>query len=153
MDSGFLYALYSPRNEPDRFKLARNYIDKLFANGESSKHRLLLLWPILYETLNSRFVRDKKVMLRFQNEFGHFKRNNQVDLIDDLPFREAGLSLLLNNKLNQPFSLVDIMIQMYVSQNKAGISGILTFDHRDFAEFCRKNDVEMLPYRIKRFSS
>ena len=92
-------------------------------------------------------------MLRFQNEFGHFKRNNQVDLIDDLPFREAGLSLLLNNKLNQPFSLVDIMIQMYVSQNKAGISGILTFDHRDFAEFCRKNDVEMLPYRIKRFSS
>jgi hypothetical protein len=59
VDAGIWYALCDPGDRA----VGRETIDDIYAR--ISVHRIVVPWPILYETLRSRFVRRRPAMQRF----------------------------------------------------------------------------------------
>jgi len=83
-DAGFLIGLYD--NSDEHHTAATQYFTNLFRSGSN---RLVIPWPILYETVSSRTARWKSGLLLFQRHWHYLLLHQQLELISDVPFREA----------------------------------------------------------------
>lgn len=108
----------------------REWLDKL---------RIVLPWPILYETLNTRFTRKSAWIQEFEIIM------DRAELVDDRPYRDKILGAAFGNTgFRAELSLVD-RVMMEVAQDKnVRIGAMLTFNHRDFEVFCAQNRIEYL---------
>ena len=94
-DSGFFIALYEPRD-----------VNHAAAQGKGEWLDLMpivLPWPILYETLNTRFARRPAVMARLDAVVMH----PDTQLLDDSSYRQdAYRSAMAMGRRGRPLSLV-----------------------------------------------
>src|SRR5258708_511801 len=93
-DSGFWMALYDTK---DAFHLEANTLPV-----DLDSVALLVPWPSLYETLNTRFVRDQRRIAAFHLAL----RRSNVHLVDDLPYRDEAYASLGTGASARPLSLV-----------------------------------------------
>ena len=133
IDSGFWYALYDSR---DQFNTVAN---DLFYVIE--KYEMLIPWPTLYETLNTRFVKRKEWFTSFENLL------NQVNVhkISDATYRNVAINTI--NKfvrINQNYSLVDLVIRGMLEDVNLDIDVLVTFNPSDFHSVCSKRNIEIL---------
>ncbi len=133
VDTCFWYALYNPR-ELERHAQARQKAHYL----ETST--ILIPWPSLYESVNSRFVKNTPAIKQFEMLLAaqHFER------ISDEPYRELALRAVFRTVETRSMALVDMVIRLILEDINVRKHAFLTFNNKDFDDLCRKHQVEML---------
>lgn len=94
---------------------------------------IIVAWPILYETLSTRFVNNREKMFRFQK----FLESSQISFLGDEPYREGLLRFLRErNPYHRSMSLVDLVLVQILEDTSVPITAVFTFDFRDFRSVC-----------------
>lgn len=133
-DSGFWFALF---NERDKYHLDAQSIEE-----DLSVHSVIVPWPTLYETINTRFCRKKHNLVRFK---ALMDRSSTV-IVDDSPYRKSSLEHVLDvSNTYATYSLVDQVIRSMLADAKLRIDAMITFNQKDFSDICRSRRIEMLP--------
>ena len=125
IDSGFLIALFD--NKDNYHRKAEDILIKLIDFRERQLIKsLIILWPIMYEVVNTRLVRNStnfQRLLDFLNSFG-------IEFVDDSKYRRKAFD---NIRSGKKISFTDHVIQLFLSE-KRGIDYFITFNHRDFPQ-------------------
>ena len=132
LDSGYWFALYDQR---DTYHAeATLFLDYL------TPHRLVIPWPSLYETLNTRFVRRIDWLTSFEKLL-----NSQYSIqVPDESYRSTAItSVFLQNKGHRKYSLVDLVIREILLDVAIKIDAIVTFNVPDFEDICWKRGIEI----------
>jgi hypothetical protein len=144
VDTGFLIGLYNP---DDQFYIkAQHYFSDYF---RGAANRLLIPWPILYETISTRMASNKQAMFHLENDWKKLALQNRLGFLPDEEFR-AGLVEECFADLGRPLgrrrslSLVDRIIRRILSDTSIRIHAFVTFNPEDFADVCTRARREML---------
>jgi len=132
LDSGYWFAFYE---ETDTF-----HEEALLISEYLQPHTLVVPWPSLYETLNTRFVRRTDWLLSFEMLL---KNTNTLQLSDHKYKHHALTSIFLQNKSHKKFSLVDLVIREILLDPEMKIHAIVTFNAADFEDICWKKGIEI----------
>ena len=130
IDTGFWIALYNKRDE-HHYK-AVNLADSIIGNT------ILIPWPTLYETINTRFSKNINTIFGFES----FIKNPDTILINDLNYRDNNLLQVFNSP--RSLSLVDRIIRSILSDEKFKIDYLITFNAGDFIDLCHYRRIEIL---------
>ncbi len=103
---------------------------------------VILPYPTLYETINTRFTRNKD----WVEEFGKVLKNKNVQIIQDVGYKEDGLLLTMDSILNKnrPISLVDMVIRLMLEDVNLKINYFITFNTKDFIDICHKKRIDLV---------
>lgn len=133
VDTGFWYALYENRDA--------YHEEALILADVLAYHHLILPWPCLYETLNTRFVKRHDWMASFTL---YITRQNTTRLPDE-DYRHHALESLLRSPRTQPSrSLVDEVIRLALRDPKLKIDALVTFNPFDFQDICYAKNIELV---------
>ena len=133
VDTGFFFALFDSR-------------DQYHASAETKKDlldnsRVILPWPVLYETLNTRFVGLAGAV----DWFDRLVQSPATELLDDSEYREACYhAVSVHAKRDRRLSLVDTVLRSVIEDTNVRVAGLLTFNPGDFVDVCHQHRVEML---------
>lgn len=135
VDTGVWLALCDPKDrtvEPE-------VVDDIYERVRV--HSIILPWPIAYETLRTRFVRNRIAMARFEQEL----KSPNIIHVDDAPYRQDALSISIQSslRLNRPLSMVDCMLRLLLDDRTTRIQYLVTFNQRDFIDVCRTHKIEL----------
>ena len=121
VDTSFLYALHNDRDPfHESAKAKQNWLDDL---------PVILPWPVLYETLNTRFVGRPGTM----DWFDRLVLSPSTELLDDSPYRNACYdSVHATARRGRRLSLVDTVLRAIIEDSSVAVGALLTFDPRDF---------------------
>lgn len=134
VDSGFFFALFNPRDQ--------HHGDACEKQDWLETLSVVVAWPILYETINTRFVRRPETIVRFES----ILRAHDTVLLEDSPYRLDAYEDALERAKAQhhAMSLVDAVLCAILADPKVRIDAMLTFNNRDFGDICRERKVELL---------
>ena len=134
IDTCFWYALFDARDS--------NHHKALELEPYLGLGNIILPYPTLYETINTRFTRNKD----WVEEFGKILKNKNVQIIQDLGYKEDGLVLTMDSILNKnrPISLVDMVIRLMLEDINLKINYFITFNTKDFIDICHKKRIELV---------
>ena len=110
---------------------------------QESPTRILIPWPILYETLNTKFVKRSELL----RKFGNIITDPNVERIDDFPYREKALNVTLREQHRFPeMSMVDCLLYLMMQSGEFRIAHFVTFDGGGhFGQICAKKGIGILP--------
>jgi predicted nucleic acid-binding protein len=131
-DTGFWYAFYEARDQHHQQAAKKGDLLETWT--------VLLPWPCLYETFNTRFAKNTFAVRRFEG----LLRQSHVVRLPDEPYREAALEAVMTTAATQSMALVDMVIRLILDDVNVRKHGLLTFNQRDFSDLCRKHRIEML---------
>jgi predicted nucleic acid-binding protein len=138
VDTGFLIGLYDD-TDPYHDK-AKKYFSDFF--GAGSNH-LLIPWPVLYEAISTRMVKNKKGLSLLENDWRRFLIQRRLNLLSDLPYREGTIDECFR-ELGKPMpqcrnlSAADRVIRNMLSDRNLRIHAFVTFNPKDFNDVCGK---------------
>ena len=133
VDTGFFVALF---NEQDQHHASARRLEEWLDFVP-----ILMPWPILYETVNTRLARRPQNLAKF----GAIVRLPETLLLDDAPYREDSFAAVLaQSPARGSLSLVDAVLCNIIEDVNVPISAMLTFNDRDFLAVCRENNVQLL---------
>jgi hypothetical protein len=145
-DTGYLIVLYDPSDDNRNVSKARGSFRELF---EESENVMLLAWPVLYETLNTRLSKRRDVVIRIEAEWRKLRAGNQLAFIEDQMFRDRSLVEWQNEITRaqhfRPLSLVDRVLRKAIQSPAVKVHGLLTFNRRDFEDVCADREIAILP--------
>lgn len=134
VDSGFFFALFNPRDQHHSEACEKQEWLEIAS--------VVVPWPILYETVNTRFTRSPDRIARFES-IVHDRR--RTEFVDDSPYREDALDqVLVRGKHGHPISLVDAVLNSILADDNIRIDAMLTFNVSDFSGVCSAKGVEIL---------
>ncbi|MBA7525957.1 hypothetical protein ES705_18117 [subsurface metagenome] len=134
IDTCFWYALFDARDPAhDKANELIHYLDL---------GNVIVPYPTLYETINTRFTRNKT----WVEEFEKILKNDNVNLIEDLEYKENALNLTFDSTLNKnrPLSLVDMVIRLMLEDVSLKIDYLISFNTGDFIDLCHKKGIELI---------
>jgi predicted nucleic acid-binding protein len=144
VDTGFLLGLYV---ESDQY---HDQAERCFSEYfEHSRNRLVIPWPILYETVSTRLVRNRPAISQMENDWKRLLRQRRLQVLSDTPFREGAIDECFD-ELKRPraharnLSLVDRVVRRALSDVNVRIDFLITFNPADFADVCKKHHRGML---------
>lgn len=105
--------------------------------------RLVLPWPVTYETLRTRFTRRPA----WVTAFNALVSRQGVTLVDDSQYRADAYSLTVDyaSRQRRHLSMVDMLCRLLIEDPDVKIDYLLTPNPRDFFDVCYANGVEMIP--------
>lgn len=134
VDTGFWYAVFDKRDPyyPD----AQAKVDHLL------KFRCVLPWPVLYETLCTRFIRRPLYIRKFEELL---KRPNAV-LLDDAKYKSQALECTLASAggKGRAFSLVNNVLRLIIEDTNVKLHCLFNFNRADFIDVCARRQIELL---------
>jgi hypothetical protein len=134
VDTGYWFALLDPRDGlHGQAQPKAAYIESML---------IVVPWPVLYETLDTRLVKNRAGMFRFER----IVKPPRARRVDDTPYRDDALrQTLLQGRGGRRFiSLCDMVIRLMLGDASLRIDALLTFNWKDFADVCRSRQVEIL---------
>lgn len=134
IDTCFWIALYDSRDSDH--KKANELVDYLDLGN------IVLPYPTLYETLNTRFTRNKLWVEGFEK----ILKNKNVQFIEDSDYKESALALTFDSVFikNRPLSLVDIIIRLMLDDVNLKIDYLISFNTRDFIDLCHRKRIGLI---------
>ncbi|MDY4789554.1 MAG: hypothetical protein SO179_03180 [Bacteroidales bacterium] len=133
VDTGFWFALYNKKDQ--HYNEAQELI------GYLSRYEIIIPYPTLYETVNTRFSKNTKQL----EEFRSLLRGNNFKFIDDTRYIEGLLDQTFDSALNlKPYSLVDMVIRRILDDNTIRISSMITFNKGDFIDVCQRRNIAFI---------
>lgn len=135
VDTGVWIALCDPRDQT----VARDVIEELYDRIRALS--IIVPWPLAYETMRTRLVRNHQALLRFEAVL----KFSRIVHLDDAPYREPALKHSFDSSLrrNRPLSMVDCMIRLLLEDIQTKIPYFATFNIADFADICTRRRVEV----------
>ena len=139
VDAGFLIGLYDDRDQ-HHAKAAHHFL-QLF--GKNNSNCLVVPWPILYETVSTRLVRNRKGMRGLQNDWSQLSRNKRLRLLPDNQYRTQVIQDCFD-ELGKPsgsyraLSASDRVVRNILADRKMQINAFVTFNRNDFLDVCIK---------------
>jgi predicted nucleic acid-binding protein len=134
VDTSFWYAAFTERDQ--------NFVDAQAKLEQLLNLKYVLPWPVLYETVNSKFVQDPLRVRKFDS----FLKRPNAELLDDKKYKlqalERALSFAAGHK--RRCSLVDIVLHLVIEDASVRIRYLFSYDHRDFHDICKKHRVELV---------
>lgn len=134
IDTCFWYALFDPRDSDHEKAIELlPYLDLGY---------LIIPYPTLYETINTRFSRNRA----WVEEFEKILKNKNVQFIEDIEYKENALSLTFDSTLNKKraFSLVDMVIRLMLEDVNIKIDYLISFNTGDFIDLCHKKGIKLI---------
>ena len=127
IDTGFWYAYYDGSDE--HHEEALKIMDRL------EIHRILIPYPSLYETIDTRFCKRKEWLAHFSRLIN----SEHCALIPDDSYKAISLELSVFSSLNQnrAISLVDMVIRQMIEDINLKTDVVITFNPGDFVDLCR----------------
>jgi predicted nucleic acid-binding protein len=132
VDTGYWYAVCDPTEA--------NHVVASTKFADFERHGIIFPWPCLYETLNTRFVKDRRAMQRF----AAIVRRPNVEYLDDASYREHAYEQTIGTARKRPISLVDMVMRLMLENVNVRVDGLLTLNSPDFHDVCRRRGLEML---------
>jgi hypothetical protein len=133
LDSGFWYALYDARDQ--YHEEATQFTEYL------EFYNLLIPWPSLYETLNTRFVRHPEWLRAFE----HYLHRPDIVRLPDEGYRDTALNSVLSiGRGWRSISLVDMVIRSMIADPNIKIDVMITFNQDDFTDVCLTRNIEII---------
>jgi predicted nucleic acid-binding protein len=104
---------------------------------------LVVPWPILYETLRTRFVRRPDWVASLDERL----RRSTVSFIDDREYCDDAYSLTIEyaTRLKRDISMVDMLCRLLIEDPNIRVNYLLTINPKDFHDVCARNRVTILP--------
>jgi predicted nucleic acid-binding protein len=136
-DSGFLIGLYDERDE--FHERATQYFSDLFAN---TLNQLVVPWPIVYETISTRMVRNRQRMIVLERDWKRLQAKQQLVLLDDRPFRAGVIDECFDETRKPPMhyrhlSAVDRVMRNILADMSIRIDFFVTFNVKGFSDVCK----------------
>ena len=131
IDSCFWFALLT---QADQHHSKAKKIEEILDHN-----KIMLPFPSLYETLNTKFTKQEKCMRIFEE----YKKRTNTTLICDTEYRDKALSTTFFSK-NRPMALVDTTIRLMLEDTNLNINALVTFNREDFDDICRKRGIELV---------
>jgi predicted nucleic acid-binding protein len=137
VDTGVWYAIFDPRDRPND----REAVSILAEQIQSMTS--VIPWPITYETMCSRFAKNRLALEKFER----LLKSSRVSFLDDAPYRKAALEHSFNSSLrsNRPLSLTDCLLRVVLDNPDTHIHYLASYNVRDFHDVCLRHRVGMLP--------
>lgn len=103
---------------------------------------VIIPYPTLYETINTRFSRNKV----WVEEFEKILKNKNIQFIEDIEYKENALLLTFDSTLNKnrALSLVDMIIRLILEDVNIKTDYLISFNRGDFIDLCHKKGVKLL---------
>ncbi len=119
VDTGFWYAFYDKRD--GHHEEASVLIDEI------DVHNMIVPWPSLYETLNTRFVRRSEWL----DSFERYLKKKNIHIVSDEKYRDSAFDNLwiLDRTKNNSYSLVDIVIRHMIEDENLKINALFANRH------------------------
>jgi len=135
-DTGFWIALY------DKGKDHHNEATKAMA--DIGKFHILLPWPILYEVLRTRFVKNRIWVEQFDRSL----RTLSIKFVNDVPYRDKAKTetIRLSSTGKRNLSLVDMVVRFMIQDMNLKIHLLMTYNIGDFWDVCSKRKIPIYPY-------
>lgn len=132
-DTGFWIALFYPRDSHhENAQILADLLDL---------HNLVVPWPCLYETLDTRLVRRRESLAILA---AYLTRSSTITLSDE-PYRRDALHTVLRNETpGRNISLVDEVIRLTLQDRNVKVDAIITFNPRDFHDVCLSRQIELI---------
>ena len=131
VDTGFWYALYYEKDE-------HHQAAKEFMERQCEGLRFIIPFPTLYETINTKFVKNGHHRL-----IGVTIGGERCCLVHDEAYKHAALEATLQS---HHLSLVDMIIRFMIEDTDLHIGAVVTFNPSDFIDVCQQRGVEIVPY-------
>jgi hypothetical protein len=148
VDSCFLIGLYDRDDQYHR--IAVRQFEQLFGE-KSERNQIVLPWPILYECLGTRFARDPRSSVLFNQRWKSLYESSQLWLLDDTELRQKCLSDHLGPQ-SRPLSLVDRVLRAMIEDRQRNFDYFLTHNTGDFMDACEQAAVILLNEHTSRES-
>jgi predicted nucleic acid-binding protein len=133
IDTCFWYALYDESDE--HYKKAQTMVNYI-----QSGTTIVLPFPVLYETLDTRFCKRKGWVTSF-NEIIH---RGKTILISDDKYKENALKQTFFTNEKRPMSFVDMIIRFMLDDVDLNLNALITFNERDFIDVCHYRRIELI---------
>jgi predicted nucleic acid-binding protein len=135
VDTGAWLALFDPTEE--HHEAIAEFAELI----ESTE--LVMPWPVIYETLRTRFVRRPAWLAAFDQ---HLKRTNTT-FVDDADYCREAYALTIDGGVHRRrgISMVDMLCRLVIDDPNVSIKYLLTLNKRDFLDVCLRNGVEIWP--------
>lgn len=136
VDTGFWYALFDKSDS--HYNKAQEIANKL------QYGKIIMPFPILYETLNTRFCKNKGWVSIFNTSYINV---DTTRVISDDKYRVNALSqtIMFSNN-GRALSLVDVIIREMLDDVNLNIKSLITFNPKDFDDVCRSKGIELINY-------
>jgi predicted nucleic acid-binding protein len=134
VDTGYWYALLDDQDQ--HHAAARGKVEQL------SRSQYLIPWPVMYETLCTRFVKRHQAVRSFES---FLKRPNAIK-VDDAKYRDDAIALALNTAKPHPnaLSAVDCVLRLVLDDPSVPIKCLFTFNPKDFRDICMRRGIEIV---------
>lgn len=99
-------------------------------------HRILVPYPTLYETIDTRFCRRTEWM----DHFNRLIHSSRCVLVQDDKYKEHTLTMSVDAVLtkHRAISLVDMVIRQMIDDVDLKSDVVISFNCDDFVDICRK---------------
>ncbi len=133
-DTGIWYALCDPRDPCHSAVRDRA--------GLLDLHHVVLPWPVVYETLCTRFVRNAPALSRLSS----YLKRPRITYLDDSPYVRGAFELVFESSLSRsrPLSMVDCAIRLVLADVNVKIDYLMTFNSRDFVDVCARRRIMLV---------
>ena len=130
-DTGFWIALFD--------KMDNHHLEAIKIINRIEQTQILFPWPIFYEVLRTRFVRNRI----WVDGFSKTMRSLGIVRFDDTPYREDALQQTLEwaRTGRRHISLVDMVVRYVLSDTKIRITRFITFNDKDFLDICKRRKI------------
>ena len=132
VDSGFWFALFNERDE--------HHNNALQIETSLDQLNLVIPWPTLYETINTRFVKNTKCKTGLKR---YIDRPSTIK-VNDTPYKEDALITIMDIYSKRQFSAVDHIIRQILEDPDVNTDALITFNPADFYDVCYKNNIELI---------
>ena len=138
VDTCVWYAIFDPRDRPhDRLGVSA-------LNEKIGYMTAVIPWPITYETVSSRFAKNRQALEGFER----LLKSHRVHFLDDAGFRDDALEHSFASSLRakpvRPLSLTDCLLRVILSSPVTNIDCLATYNVRDFHDVCEHRRIELL---------
>lgn len=104
--------------------------------------RVIIPWPILYETINTDFVRKPAAMRPFEVVLGR----TSTCKLSDAPYRDEAMRLAFVSARDEKrhISLVDWVIRLMLRDTGVRVQAFWTYNPGDFSDVCRERAIPLI---------
>jgi hypothetical protein len=144
VDACFLIGLCNGRDQ--YHAAAARYYQRLF---EVNKNRMVIPWPILYETVRMGTVENRQSMRQLESHWRQMARLDLLELLSDCRYRDQVIQDSFD-ELRKPegrqrnLSAVDRVLRNILSDTNLRIDAFITFNVADFSDVCGRFGRELL---------
>ena len=134
IDTCFILALYDARDSYHKQAIEKaDILESL---------NIIIPWPCLYETLNTRLVKNKKSLSMVEK----FLKKPQIIFISDNEYKMHAYSKTFEYALikERKISLTDMVIRYMLEDTNLRINALFTFNTSDFFDVCQKYQIEIV---------